>query len=49
MAQPLILTLQLDAASEKVFPALRTRYFPQAERHISGEFGERGGVCIVAV
>lgn len=34
MSQPLIVTLRLDAASEKVLTALRTRYFPQARNYL---------------
>jgi 2'-5' RNA ligase len=35
MAQPLVLTLRLDATSEKLLTILRTRYFHQARNHLS--------------
>jgi 2'-5' RNA ligase len=35
MGQPLVLTLRLDAASEKLLTTLRTRYFPQARNHLN--------------
>ena len=34
MAQPLVLTLRLDAASQKLLTSLRTRYFPQARNYL---------------
>lgn len=35
MSQPLVLTLRLDSASEKILTALRTRYFPSHRNHLS--------------
>ncbi|THV52884.1 hypothetical protein BGAL_0065g00120 [Botrytis galanthina] len=35
MSQPFILTLRLDAASEKLLTALRTRYFPSSRNYLS--------------
>ncbi|TGO83177.1 hypothetical protein BPOR_0690g00030 [Botrytis porri] len=50
MSQPFILTLRLDASSEKLLTALRTRYFPSSRNYLSahiheellGEFREKG-------
>ncbi|KAB8303950.1 hypothetical protein EYC80_005308 [Monilinia laxa] len=35
MTQPLILTLRLDGASEKLLTSLRTRYFPSSRNFLS--------------
>ncbi|KAF8861401.1 hypothetical protein BDZ45DRAFT_740466 [Acephala macrosclerotiorum] len=35
MPQPLILTLRLDAASEKLLTSLRTRFFPQSINYLA--------------
>ncbi|KAF7898937.1 uncharacterized protein EAF01_008150 [Botrytis porri] len=35
MSQPFILTLRLDASSEKLLTALRTRYFPSSRNYLS--------------